>query len=220
MGCAAYSSYEQLFAEVAMPRDGDDEALIPLEVTGAGDQYATFALTYLSDPNLPIVDNALLYPNYGHDVLVRGFIPIVFRQLAVRFTKKSGVSMRLTEARANIAAYINSLGGDKKFSVARIYDEMYYAGADDIDGIDCRADVVWSAAGMVLPDDTEDPTEDPTRFEEGVRFPSVTLTSIAGMKPEYVDPLVGAAGETLVAVSSANLCYYIEPSLIEFKETA
>lgn len=150
---SAYSTYENLWIKINMPTDGATDLITPVSSTGNPD-YALFTVTYKADPMVKVVSDVLSAADVtpvGVDVLVKGFTPVVINNLIVSYTKKPGVTMALDTARTEIYDYFKSLGYNKIYAASKIYDAMYYAGAEDVVSIAVDSDVQWSIADRILP---------------------------------------------------------------------
>jgi hypothetical protein len=222
LATAAYSKYEDLYLLVELLVNEAGDELISTGHDADGNKVASFTITYRQDPMLPVLDLTLSSSDVapvGVNTLVRGFVPIVFTKFNIKYTKRPGTTLRLSDARTEIFNYVNELGHPYLYSDAKIIDAMFYAGASDVREIDVAATVRWSIADAFLPADGADPAEDlTTALSEAVPPPDVTISNSRGLKPEFVDPFVGLSNETLVAVGARNITYVLDKALIEFTE--
>ena len=108
---AGFSELEDLWLVIEMPnQDGSD--LIPLTVNADGTSHAVFQVEYWTDP---LIANASRFVDGDEvvaencDLVVRGFLPLVFSQFDIQYVRAAGVLMTLEQARRDIAAYLNSI---------------------------------------------------------------------------------------------------------------
>lgn len=163
---SAYSQLEKFWVRILAPSpsgfdfdpvNGDDDS-----------QYAYFTLNYVADPLVNVVSDALdaadLTP-VGVDMLVKGYVPIYIRSLVVTYTKRPGITVALDTARNEIYNYFRLLGYNKVYAASKIYDAMYYAGADDVTSISVNSAVQWSVADKILPASVTAAPVGPTAFQ-------------------------------------------------------
>lgn len=150
---SAYSKYEKYWIKIAMPSLTGGVDLITPDIAN-NEQYSYFTVVYKSDPMVKVVSDVLdstdLIP-IGVDVLVKGFVPIVINSLLITYTKKPGITLALDTARTEIFNYFQQLGYSKVYSSSKIYDAMFYAGADDVVSITVNSNVQWSIGSKFIP---------------------------------------------------------------------
>jgi len=149
---SAYSAYENYWIKINMPSASGIDLISP-EV-GDSEQYAYFTISYNADPLVKVTSDVLSSSEMkpiGVDVLVKGFVPVVIDSLVITYTKKAGVTMTLSSARDEIYNYFAQLGYNKVYSPSKIYDAMFYAGADDVVSISANSHVQWSIADKLIP---------------------------------------------------------------------
>lgn len=157
---SAYSTYEDYWIRIVAPSTGGFDFNPINNINGA--QYNYFTVNYRSDPLVKVVSDTLGSSNLtpiGVDVLVKGYVPIYISSLLITYTRKAGVRVALETARTEIYDYFKGLGYNKIYAASKIYDAMYYAGADDVVSISVNSNIQWSIADKIIPaSSTADPS--------------------------------------------------------------
>lgn len=224
MAAAAFSGLDRYWFCIPMPLDPATGA--PLIVPGVlpdGSQFADFTITYRTDPLLPGLSawaGSAEVAAVGVDTLVKSFVPISIRSMDVRYVKAPGTTVQVENARQEIAAYLNSLGGPVAlYSDSRIYDLLYYAGIKDTRAIVTDARVLFSIATHYLGDGVDTPDEDyVTALQDAVPAKVITISSSSGFLPQYKDPNFGTPDATWEVIGPRNTSYLIDPESITFTE--
>lgn len=149
---SSYSTYEDYWIRIVAPSTAGFDFNPINDINGT--QYNYFTINYRADPLVKVVSNTLnssdLTP-IGVDVLVKGYVPIYINSLLITYTKKAGVRIALETARNEIYNYFKGLGYNKIYAASKIYDAMYYAGADDVVSISVNSQIQWSIADKIIP---------------------------------------------------------------------
>jgi hypothetical protein len=149
---SAYSAYEDYWIRIVAPSASGFDFNPINDIDGS--QYNYFTVNYRSDPLVKVVSNTLNSSNLtpiGVDVLVKGYTPIYINSLLVTYTKKAGIRVALETAKTEIYNYFKTLGYNKLYAASKIYDSMYYAGADDVVSISVNSQIQWSIADKIIP---------------------------------------------------------------------
>jgi hypothetical protein len=160
---SAYSTYEDYWIRIVAPSASgfDFDPINNID----NSQYNYFTINYRADPLVKVVSDTLGSSNLtpiGVDVLVKGYVPIYINSLLITYTKKAGVRVALETARDEIYKYFKTLGYNKVYAASKIYDAMYYAGADDVVSISVNSQIQWSIADKIIPASvTADPAGQP-----------------------------------------------------------
>lgn len=215
---SSYSTYEEFFIYIDAPTPALTNTVV------AGDQFHDFEITYRADPVIGSVSDVVNSPDNAPvavDVLTRGFVVIRITSLTITYVKKAGVKMALDTARTEIYDYFKSLGYDKLYSSSRIIDTMFYAGAEDVVSIVPAASVKWTVADKILPEGGTNPlTNWTTALTEARTLPTISITTTAGLIPDYQDVNLGVtADETYASAGKRNVCYILDAEDIVFTET-
>jgi len=225
MASAAYSELEELWLTIGMPKDpitGDN--LIPLDIDENGKQSALFNITFRFDPLLkPVIDVMASDDSrpVRIDVLTKGFVPILISSFTVKYTRSRGVSVDLTNAGAEIEAYINTLSLPVRYSDARVNDSMFYAKANNVLGITCQAVVAWSIADRFLKPGTPTPDADYAAALAGsVTARLITMVNSASLTPVYKDYRLGTSNAGYEAIGLRNRMLCMDASALNFEEIA
>lgn len=223
MALCAYSKYEQFWLSIKMPRDENTGSpLIQTEVTHDGEQYADFVIAYRTDPMLIPITEAIESGDVkpaGVEVLVRGFVPIVFQSMNIKYARRPGTMVNLTAAREEILKHVRSAGYPVNFNEAAIADTMMYAGASNLLAIEVQAFVRWTAADKILKLNSPDPVTNFTGAIADALTPhSVEIVSASAMTPEYVDPFIGTPNATYEVCGSRNVVYILDDAKLTFEE--
>jgi hypothetical protein len=224
MASCAYSNLESYWVAIPMPLDpATGDPLITPAVATDGSQYAEFTITYRIDPLLPGIAAYVGSPDVaavGVDTLVKSFVPIVISSMDIRYVKAPGTTVLAENARTEVYNYIKGLGGHVNlYSNSRIYDIMYYAGAQDVRAIVANAKVQFSVAGYYLPYGATTPDEDyVASLAEAVPAKVITISSSAGFLPTYKDPNFGEANASYEVVGDRNVAYILDADDITFTE--
>lgn len=156
---SAYSTYEDYWIRIVAPSASGFDFDPINDISGA--QFNYFTINYRSDPLVKVVSDTLGSSNLtpiGVDVLVKGYVPIYINSLLITYTRKAGVRVALETARNEIYNYFKTLGYNKIYAASKIYDAMYYAGADDVVSISVNSQIQWSIADKIIPaSSTADP---------------------------------------------------------------
>ena len=149
---SSYSTYEDYWIRIVAPSASGFDFNPINDISGA--QYNYFTINYKADPLVKVVSDTLNSSNLtpiGVDVLVKGYVPIYINSLLITYTKKAGVRVALETARNEIYNYFKGLGYNKIYAASKIYDAMYYAGADDVVSISVNSQIQWSVADKIIP---------------------------------------------------------------------
>lgn len=150
---SAYSTYEDYWIRIVAPSASGFPDFNPINDLN-GTQFNYFTINYRADPLVKVVSDTLGSSNLtpiGVDVLVKGYVPIYISSLIITYTKKSGVRVALETARDEIYNYFKTLGFNRVYAASKIYDAMYYAGADDVVSISVNSQIQWSIADKIIP---------------------------------------------------------------------
>lgn len=211
------SLLQQLYLTAPQTYDTDLDPVIPTVVLG-GVEYADFQVTYLRDPAFDSVSSVLTAPEnvpVGVSVLPRQLMAVTVRSLVVQYRRKPGTTVNISQARQEIAEYVNGMTWPATLAVPRIVDSLFYAGAVDV--VDVLIDAVGelSPANTVVPDGTPEPWDDLAAFmAAGVSVPEVTYTTFPALTIPVTHPSVNGA------ISPVNSRYLLEAGDITFEEVA
>lgn len=219
---AGFSALEELWLVVEMPRDSAGAQLIVPEIDADGVQYASFTISYKTEPMvLPVSDymlnNDVAPP--GISPLVRAVLPHTLEALTIRYTREPGTEVLLETAREEIYQYLLRLGYPSVYTDAKISDSMFYAGASSVVAIECTGRLRWSVADKVLPADAPALSEDYTGADDAALVPprmDVRSSSAFGLR--YRDLALGTADATYVAAGPRNTGVLLDRANIVFKE--
>lgn len=219
LATCAYSTLEDIWAAIDMPRGSDTLPLIQKELVDST-FGAWFVVSYRSDPAVKKVEAALGTQDakpIGVDVLVKRFVPVVISSLVVDYAKASGKQVNITQAKNEILAMFASLYFPDVYMDSYIGDSMLYAGALGVKRLSCVADVKWSVADVFLP--ASAPALD-VNFDAAdaaaLAPPTVSFTTPSALVPDFIDPQLGTANATLVALGSRNVGYILDTDNIDF----
>ena len=218
---SAYSTYEKYWIKINMPTATGGVDLITPQVYN-GEQYAFFTVTYNADPLVKVISDTLSSSDLtpvGVDVLIKGFTPIVIDTLLITYTKKPGVTMALETARTEIYNYFRTLGYNKVYSQSKIYDAMFYAGADDVVSITVNSDIQWSIGDKFIPSSvTQGPGS--TATVTYTLFNAASASGYTGPANVYNNLSATSAPETLTysVLEKRNRGYFLPKENILFSE--
>lgn len=213
---SAYSTYEKFWIKIEMPVDGATGLIVPA-VDDDGGQYSYFDIAYKADPMIKVVSDVLssadLIP-VGVDVLVKGFTPVVIDTLLITYTKRPGVKMALETARTEIYEYFRQLGYNKIYAASKIYDTMFYAGAEDVVSIAVTTGVQWSIADKILPASV---TAEPTTH---ALFTAASASGLAlpSTVPNDLAATLAFDSNNYAVLEKRNRGYYLAADNILFSE--
>lgn len=212
---SAYSTYENYWIRIVAPSASGFE-FNPISNTGGG-QFNYFTINYRADPLVKVVSDTLESSNLkpiGVDVLVKGYVPIYINSLLITYTKKAGVRVALETARNEIYNYFKTLGYNKLYAASKIYDAMFYAGADDVVSITVNSQVQWSIADKILPASvTADPsgqTGYDAAYSAALSLPATVTNNLSATAA--FDPT------TYAVLENRNRGYYLPLENILFSE--
>lgn len=220
---AAHSPVEEYWLAVKMPRTSGGSALLsPTIDTATGDQYLWFTLSYVTDPALPAVYDYLTSEDVApaaSTIHVRGFNLVLFDSLTVVYGRKPGTSVNLAQAKAEILAYFETLGGPESvYADGPVVDAMHYAGASAVHSVLAEGRLLWTAADLVMDDDTTDPTTNVnTAISESYTPQLIAVTSSGNFSPEWREAISGG-GTLFQAVGPRNVAYLLESAAVQFSE--
>jgi len=214
LGSAGRGRWQRLWAVLDIPLDPDDDPLIQTQIIN-GEQYADFELAYRWDPALDAVDRQLAGTEYrpvGVRTAVRGPALHHLESMVVRYTRKPGTRVNLTQARQEIYDYIRQVGYPDRPSQARIVDSLFYAGAQDVREVLVQGQSYGlPAAGVV--DGYEDPVQDLASFESGaIPVPAYPLVSWSDFEAQHQDP------DSRTSVGPQNSRILLDLENIKFEE--
>lgn len=194
MFAAGFSGKERFALGVPMPRNSGNPLIIPTVVDD--EQVAVFEVVYKSDFAAESARRFIADPLNAPaaTVEVRPFVPYVLSSVEVGFVRQPGVELQLQSARSELAAYINSLGGENRWSLAKASAILRAAGAADVTSIKFYGRAVFSAAKLFTNGDLDVET---TVLSAGVEQPDVLLTgveSLADLDAEVDAPTSAAVG--------------------------
>lgn len=218
---SAYSTYEKYWIKVAMPTSTGGIDLITPQVYN-DEQYSFFTVTYSSDPLVKVISDSLSSSDLtpvGVDVLTKGFVPTVVDSLLITYTKKPGVTMALDTARTEIYEYFRTLGYNKVYSSSKIYDAMFYAGADDVVSITVDSYVQWSIGDKYIPSSvTQGPGS--AAVVTPALFEAASSAGYTGPASIYNNLSATSAPETITysVLEKRNRGYYLPKENILFSE--
>jgi hypothetical protein len=213
---AAGSGLDEYFITLPMPLADDTSELISVSQTGSA-WGAWFNVLYLSDPDVAVARSLLCSDDnkpQGVDVLVRPPVVVEIESLNISYRRRAGQSLRLTAARDEIRAHINSCGWPDRMTPAPWIDSMYYAGATVVN-ITVAATVRWTVAGRWLRSTVPLPTVNLAAATAGFFEPPAVVPDTAtpdGLTPALVD------AATKAACGWRNLAWYVEDRNISFTE--
>lgn len=217
---SAYSVYENYWLKIGMPSVSGSDLITP--TINNSEQYAYFNITYAADPLVKVVSDTLASADLtpiGVDILVKGFTPIVINSLVITYTKKPGVTMALDTARTEIYNYFSQLGYNKVYSASKIYDSMFYAGAEDVVSISVNSNTQWSIGDLVIPASvTAGPGS--TAAASYVNFEAAYSSGLS-LPAGVSNSLVGVTGAELTTYSvleKRNRGYFLAKENILFSE--
>jgi hypothetical protein len=191
LGSAGRGRWQRLWAVVDMPLDPvTSDPLIDTQVVN-GEQYADFEIAYRQDPYLDAVDRLLSGTEYrpvGVLTSVRGPSVHHLESMVVRYTRKPGTRVNLTQARQEIYDYIRQVGYPGRPSQARIVDSLFYAGAQDVREVLVQG-VTYGAPAAGVVDGYTDPVQDLAGFESSATaIPAYPITDWSDFEALYLDP--------------------------------
>jgi len=212
---SSYSTYEDYWIRIVAPSASGFDFNPINDISGT--QYNYFTINYRADPLVKVVSDTLGSSNLtpiGVDVLVKGYVPIYINSLLITYTKKPGVRVALETARDEIYNYFKTLGYNKIYAASKIYDAMYYAGADDVVSISVNSQIQWSIADKIIPASV---TADPSG-QTG--FDSAYASSLPLPATVYNNLSATAAFEatTYSVMEARNRGYYLPLENILFSE--
>ena len=218
-GCG--TSHEEFWIHVVPPESESGRILVDRSEDGVG-SYAMFAVTYRADPLLEPVSAMLTSPDnapVGLDVAVKSGPLVSIKSLTIGYRRKSGTTMTMDAARAEIAAYVNGVGWPELFSEAPIVESMQAAGALRTQSIAYEAVLtVTPATRRFSP--SFDPASNPNWDAEGRSLPCPVyeIFTPADMRPYALVTGSSNGVSELYAVSDRNVRYYLPPENITFTE--
>lgn len=115
-------------------------------------QHASLSITYLCDPAVKQAWELMSAERnrpVGVDVKVMRPVTAWVSEMTVHYVKKTGVTMNLTQARSEIASYINECCSPENLSESHIVDSMRWAGASKVNSIVIRSRVSRTAADLL-----------------------------------------------------------------------
>lgn len=223
MAAAAYSDLEELYLVVNLPTDNNGVPVIDIRYDYSGDAYIDVVVDFRADPVLPAIKSATTGRDnspIGTNILVRGFIPVVFTRFVVHYTRRAGTSVNIDTAREEVFNYVNSVGYPDAFSEAKLHDGVFLAGAHDVVDVEAVGVVKWSIANYFLSSTDPSPTEDYAGCVASRRTPPrISLPNLRALRTNYRDPAIGTSEQTNVAFGMRNLTFVIDKDQITFSET-
>lgn len=217
----AYTAYEKLYLIVPDQTTNGDSVFRP-DVDATGAKYATFEVTYRTDPLFPAINTAVNNPDYkaiNTDVLVKGFIPVIISKFNVQYTKKSGAVPDLKTAEAEIRSYIDGLGAPDAYSDAVIAKIMREAGVSYVVKTDVLANVQWTLGDYISSyGDTQLDTARQSALngaDANKAKSDTAITTSAGLRIKY--PADGVLADEY-ACSIRNVRYYMLDTAVTFTE--
>lgn len=212
---AAYSAYDDYWIRIVAPSASGFE-FDPINAIDST-QYNYFTINYRADPLVKVVSDTLASSNLtpiGVDVLVKGYVPIYINSLLITYTKKPGVRVALDTARTEIYNYFRTLGYGKIYAASKIYDAMFYAGADDVVSITVNSDVQWSIADKILPASV---TADPSG-QTGFDSAYASGLALPANVPNSLSATAAFEATTYSVLEARNRGYYLPLENISFSE--
>jgi len=211
---SGFSGEETFSIGVPMPRSGGAAVIIPTPV--GSDLIGYFEVVYWTDPTADTVRRFLssranrpINPTY-----VRPLIPFICSEVEVGFIRQAGVELALQAAREDIAEYLNSLGGDRRFSLAKISALMRNSGAFELTRVRITAKAIFSAAKAHVPVGVD--MTNPTAVAAAAVLPiSVELVG----EDSYEDVGTFADPAKFCAIGPENRGLIVEQSSVVFKES-
>lgn len=219
----AFSPLETLYVTVKMPRTSGNLPYIELLFDEVNQAYAWFDVTYIADPILEPAYDMLtsdLYHPAGSRIHVRGFNIIDFTSLTIDYKRRPGTTINLTQARAEIYAYLRGRGGpDFPYSDGPIIDAMYYAGALQVMAIRSDARVRWTCADhFLLPDDALPTVDYNAAVAEKHDPATLYVPNSSAFQPAWSDPNLGTASSLHAAIGPRNTSFLLEEDNLYFNE--
>jgi len=212
---AAYSPYEDYWIRIVAPSTGGFDFNPINNINGS--QYNYFTINYRADPLVKVVSDTLGSSNLtpiGVDVLVKGYTPIYINSLLVTYTKKAGIRVAIETARTEIYNYFKGLGYNKIYAASKIYDTMYYAGADDVVSISVNSSIQWSIADKLIPASvTADPSGQTgfnSAYAASLPLPPTVYNNLSATSPPELT--------TFSVMEARNRGYYLPLENILFSE--
>jgi hypothetical protein len=213
---SAYSDYEDYWIRIVAPSTAGFD-FDPLSDGATGDQYNYFTINYRADPLVKVVSDTLASSDLtpvGVDVLVKGYVPIYINSLLITYTKKAGVRVALDTAKTEIYNYFRTLGYNNIYAASKIYDAMYYAGADDVVSITVNSNVQWDFADKILPASV---TADPST-QVGFDAAYAASLSLPADVPNSLSATAAFDPTTYGVLEMRNRGYYLPIDNILFSE--
>lgn len=208
---AAYSIHEKLHIAVPEAVDAAGDSVFNPTIDENGKLYTTFTITYQTDPLFPTIAHTVENKDnlpINTDVLVRGFIPIIFEKFEVMYVRTPGVLPDLETAFTKIKEYMGNLGAPYVYSDAEIAHIMQEAGAKYMKGVNVLAYVQWTVAQKV-----EDYAGNIVPVPNG---PAITKSS--GLRIMYPAEGTEQKPDDMYACSVRNIRYWFMEGSLTFKE--
>lgn len=212
---SAYTTYEDYWVRIVAPSASGFD-FNPINGT-TGQQFNYFTINYRADPLVKVVSNTLASSDLtpiGVDVLVKGYTPIYINSLLITYTKKPGVKMALDTAKTEIYNYFKTLGYNKVYSSSKIYDAMFYAGADDVVSISVNSDVQWTIADKIIPASSTANPAGQTGFDSAY----LTALTLPANVPNNLSATAAFESTTYSVLEARNRGYYLPLENISFSE--
>jgi hypothetical protein len=223
---ASYSVYQKFWISLDMPRDPNTAVPLIETVFVSGEQFADFDISYLTDPVIRPVEDAITSTKskpVNIDIVAKGMVPIVLNDMTVVYTREGGTTVSLETAQSEIYTYLTAqVGYPRLYTDARVFDSMFFVGAKDVKEINLNGYIQFSPARYVLDDNYGDPLLD---WEDAISnskpVPRVDVLRSSDLKPNVLDPYIGdPTRETLYAIGDRTVGYVIEQDSIGFSESA
>lgn len=207
---AAYSRHEKLHIEVGEAVDEEGDSYFEPKIDSDGRLYTQFTITYQTDPLFPAIAQTVENDDnrpVNTDILVRGFIPIIFDQFEVEYVRTPGVLPDLESAFTKIKEYMGNLGAPYVFSEAEIARIMKDAGAKYMKKINVVARVQWSVAHRI-------------GNYSGIieEVPATILRSSESLRIIYPPEEQAHKADDMYACSVRNIRYWFMEGSLTFKE--
>lgn len=208
---ACRSPAERLWVTIDDPHDGLGDSMIDFEVVG-GEDLATFSVGYRQDPDFSDINNLLTSDDVhplGLSMLVKQPPVIQIQSLTINYRRRPGTTVRLTQARAEIEQYVNTLMWPDVLSEGRIVDSLFYAGAADVQTVVPDAVVWYSVADRNA--NGLDPEADLATFYASPEIPAPEISLFPDLKELYTDTPGTAVGpENVRYLLAADNIIFVE----------
>lgn len=160
--------------------------------TNAGESGAWVTLRFVTDRSVRLLEHKLANPELafgGFNLQVRRAIPFWIDSLTLTYRRTNGRSFNRAQAEAELTDYLNNLVYPAVYSVARIADIFYYAGASALVSVTTVADTRPSPATRLRTTTVKNPKSVPLEVlaEETLAATPVIHTSLDALQTVGTD---------------------------------